>query len=339
MKKVFIIAEAGINHNGKLYNAKKLIDIAKKAGADAVKFQTWITDEIIRKDTAKVNYQKKSLNDNETQYQMLKKYELRFDQFNTLIKYCKKKKIIFLTTAFDLKSLEFVKNRINIIKIPSGENNNYPLLKRIGQLNKNTFLSTGMSSIKDIAYALKILIKHGLQQKKITIMQCTTAYPTELHDVNLLAMNDIKKNFPNYNLGFSDHTSSYEVAIAAVGIGATVIEKHITINKNMKGPDHSSSLNFDQFTEFVKKIRNVEVALGFTFKKILSIEKKTSALVRKSIVAAKNITKGEFFTDTNITTKRPADGLKPEYWPLLLKNKKSKFAYKKNERIKKKEIL
>jgi N,N'-diacetyllegionaminate synthase len=339
MKKIFVIAEAGVNHNGILYNAKKLVDIAKKAGADAVKFQTWITDEIIREDAAKVNYQKKKFNDNETQYQMLKKYELNFNQFNTLFEYCKKKKINFLTTAFDLKSLEFVKNKINIIKIPSGENNNYPLLKRIGELNKTTYLSTGMSSNKDIAYALKVLIKHGLKKKKITIMQCTTAYPTELHDVNLLALNDIKKRFPGYNLGFSDHTSSYESAIAAIGIGAMVIEKHITINKNMQGPDHSSSLDFKEFAEFVKKIRNVEVALGVSKKKILSTEKKTSLLVRKSIVASKNIAKGEMFTNTNIATKRPADGLEPKYWPLLLKNKRAKFSYKINEKIKKKEIF
>jgi N,N'-diacetyllegionaminate synthase len=338
MNKIFIVAEAGVNHNGNLANAKKLVDIAKKATVDAIKFQTWITDEIIVEDAAKVDYQKRNLADKETQYQMIKKLELSFQQFDTLIKYCKKKKIIFFTTAFDLKSLEFIKNKIQIVKIPSGENNNYPLLKRIGQLNKITYLSTGMSSIKDIRYALRVLEKYGLKKRNITIMHCTTAYPTKLLDVNLLALHDIKKNFPGYNLGFSDHTIGHESAIASIGIGATVIEKHITINKNMKGPDHASSLSPGELIEFVKKIRNTEVALGVNSKKILLIEKKTSRLVRKSIVASRKIIKGEYFSDLNITTKRPADGLEPKFWPFLLNNKKAKFSYKKNDKIKKKEI-
>jgi N,N'-diacetyllegionaminate synthase len=326
-RKTIIIAEIGPNHNGSISVAKKLILEAKKSGADYVKFQTYKTEEVLIKNLKKANYQiNNTRNKSETQFEMLKKFELSYNDFSKLFKFCKKNKIKFLTTAFDLESIDFV-NQLNLdfFKIPSGEINNLLFLRKIGKFNKKIILSTGMSNMKEINYALKILIKSGTKKKNITILHCNSEYPTPFKDANLKAIESMKKKL-KVSVGYSDHTLGIEAPIAAVAFGAKIIEKHFTLNKNMKGPDHKVSLEPKEFKLMVCSIRNIEIAIGDGIKKVAQSEKKNIFLVRRAIVARKKILKGEYFDNNNLTIKRPANGKSPILWDSLI-GKKSKKNY------------
>ena len=321
---VFIIAEAGVNHNGSLKSAKKLVDIASKAGADAIKFQTFKASNLVTKYAQKAKYQKLNSKNKETQFKMLKKLELSEEFHKKLISYCRYKKIIFLSSPFDQESIKLLKKLgLKIIKIPSGEITNLPYLRQVGKLNKKIILSTGMSNMNEIKTAIKILIKSGTQKKNITVMHANTDYPTPMEDVNLLAMLKIGKDL-NVNFGYSDHTLGTEVDIAAVALGAKCIEKHFTLNKNMKGPDHKASLEPNEFTEMVRAVRNIEKALGTGIKKPSNSEIKNLTIVRKSIVAKIKIKKGEILGEHNITTKRPGGGISPMYWDEIIGTKARK---------------
>lgn len=325
--KVTIIAEIGVNHNNKLNVAKNLIDIAKNSGADYVKFQSYKTENIVLKPAKITSYQKKNLKKKITQFQLLKKLELSEYKQKYLINYCKKKKIKFLSSPFDLESLKFLySQKIFSIKIASGEITNFSLLKSIGRRAKKIFLSTGMSNMKEIYNALNILLKNGVKKKNIIILHCHSDYPTKLIDVNLLAMKEIKKKF-KIDVGYSDHTLGPETAIAAVSLGAKVIEKHITLDKKMFGPDHAASMEPEEFINFVKLIRNTEILLGKSKKKPTSSEIKIRKLVRKSLVAKTNIKKGEIFSEKNITSKRPENGISASFINKII-GKKSKKNFK-----------
>lgn len=315
MKKTFIIAEAGVNHNGDLKTAFKLIDVAKEAGADAVKFQTFKAKNIVSKSTEKADYQKKTTDKDETHYDMIKKLELSEEQHNDLIKYCKNKKIEFLSTPFDLDSIVLLRKlSIPIYKVPSGEITNYPYLKKIAQQGLPVIMSTGMSNLAEIEDALEVLLTEGLTRDKITILHCNSEYPTPKEDVNLKAMLTIKAAFPGIKVGYSDHTLGIEVPIAAVALGASVIEKHFTIDRTLPGPDHRASLEPDELKLMVESIRNIEKALGNGIKGVSSSEKNNKLISRKSIVANRDIKKGEVFTESNITAKRPGTGISPMRW-------------------------
>lgn len=314
-KLVIIIAEAGVNHNGSIETAKKLIDAAAVAGVDYVKFQTFKTDNMVIKTAKKAEYQHKNMiNDDNSQYQMLKKLELSNEQHYELNNYCKQCKIKFLSTAFDLESVEFLSDlHLGLWKIPSGEITNYPYLKRIAKENEPVILSSGMSILDEIGAAVNVLVNNGTSKQHITVLHCNTQYPTPMQDVNLFAMQTIAKEF-GVNVGYSDHTLGIEVPIAAVALGATVIEKHFTLDRNMEGPDHKASLEPDELKEMVTAIRNVEKALGSSEKIVSTSESKNKNIARKSIVAAKHICKGETFTEANLTVKRPGDGISPMRW-------------------------
>lgn len=312
MSSVFIIAEAGVNHNGNIELAKKLIDIAVEAKVDAVKFQTFKTENLVSKSAKKAEYQEKTTSKDESQFEMLKKLELDLETHKILMTYCREKKIMFLSTAFDLESIDVLNNLgIEIFKIPSGEITNYPYLKKIGMLRKKVILSTGMSHVEEIEEAIKVLNENGTDD--ITVLHCNTEYPTPMEDVNLNAMKTIKKIL-NIEVGYSDHTSGIEVPIAAVAMGAKVIEKHFTLDKNMEGPDHKASLEPNELKEMVNSIRNIEKALGNGIKKPSNSEMKNLNMARKSIIAKKLIKKGEIFTEDNLTCKRPGDGISPMRW-------------------------
>lgn len=310
---VLIIAEAGVNHNGSIELAKKLVDEAKNAGADIVKFQTFIASNLVSKNTEKAQYQKKNTNDDTgSQYDMLKKLELSFSDFMELNNYCKKKGIIFLSTAFDFDSIDFLNTLdMKMWKIPSGEITNLPYLIKIAKLNKDIILSTGMCEMNDIENAVEVLKKYS--NANITILHCTTEYPTPFQDVNLKAMITIKEKF-NLEVGYSDHTNGIEVAISAVALGASVIEKHFTLDKTMDGPDHKASLEPNELKAMIDSIRNIELALGDGVKSLAESEKKNIAIARKSIVAKKCIKKGEMLTKDNMTVKRPGNGISPMRW-------------------------
>ena len=326
-KKTIIIAEIGVNHNGNINVAKKLIDIAKKSGADYVKFQTFKTENLVRINTKTVQYQSKNLRKKTTQFNLLKKLELSENNHSKIIKYCNKLKISFMSSPFDLESLNLLfRLKIFNIKIASGEINNYILLRNLAQKAKKIFISSGMSTLNEVSQAIKILIKSGAKRKNITILHCHTDYPTQLSDVNLFAMETMKKKF-NIDVGYSDHTTGNETAVAAVALGAKVIEKHITLNKNMIGPDHKASMEPKNFFNYVKLIRNTEMLLGSYLKKPTKSELKNKKLVRKSIVAKRNIIKGETFSEFNITCKRPEGGISPIYWNKIM-GKKSKKNFK-----------
>ncbi len=315
---VLIIAEAGINHNGSFKLAKKLIDTAKICGADIVKFQSFKSKDLVIPNAKKANYQLKNSLKNETQINMLRNLELTFTEQIKLKKYCEEKKIEFLSTGFDLKSLEFLNNlQLKRFKIPSGEITNLPYLRVVGKFKKPIILSTGMSNIKEIREALIELYKSGADKKNITILHCTTEYPAPLNDINLNAMDTIRKEF-NVKVGYSDHSSGIEVSLAAVALGATVIEKHITLDKNMDGPDHKASLEPDEFSKLVKGIRNISIALGSSEKRISASEIKNLKVARKSIVAKKRIKKGELFSEYNLCTKRPGTGISPMKWEEII---------------------
>lgn len=331
--KTIIIAEVGVNHNGKTNLAKKMIRKAAEAGADFVKFQTYQTDNLVTKDAKKANYQKKNSNKNESQYKMLKRYELNFKDFKILKDTCKKNNIKFLSSPFDIESIKVLKKiGLTNLKIPSGEITNLPYLRFIGSLKKKIILSTGMSSLKEISDAIKILISGGTKKKNITILQCNTEYPSPYKDINLLAMLSIK-NFFNIHVGLSDHSPGIEVSIAAAALGASVIEKHFTLNKKSSGPDHKSSIDFSELKKMVKSIRNVEKSLGDGIKKVTRSEKKNINPIRKSIVAKDKIFKGQKFTYQNLTVKRPGNGLSPMKMDQIV-GKKAKKNFMKNQQIK-----
>ncbi len=315
---VFIIAEAGVNHNGSIELAYQLIDIALESGADAIKFQSFKANNLALKDTKKALYQKQTSNSSESQFDMLKKLELDVDDHKNLINYCNKKGITFLSSPFDNESIDLLNDlKLQIFKIPSGEINNLPYLRRIGKLGKQIILSSGMSTIIEIDDALQILMNAGTPKKNITILHANTMYPTPMMDVNLKAMETIKNKF-DISVGYSDHTLGIEVDIAAVALGATVIEKHFTIDKEMEGPDHKASLNPIELKSMVRSIRNIEDALGNGIKNITKSEKNNITVIRKSIVAKKDIKKGEVFSDKNLTTKRPASGVSPMKWDSII---------------------
>lgn len=329
---VFIIAEAGVNHNGSIDLAKKLIDIANEAGADAVKFQTFKTENLVSKNAQKAEYQKETTDIEESQFDMIKKLELNIDVHKELMDYCKEKNIMFLSTPFDHDSIELLKNLgLEIFKIPSGEITNLPYLRDIGKLDRNVILSSGMADIGEIEDALDILIDAGTKKENITILHANTMYPTPMEDVNLRAMNTIGNTF-DCKFGYSDHTLGIEVDIAAVALGATVIEKHFTLDKTMEGPDHKASLEPDELIAMVKGIRNIELALGSKLKKISPSEKTNKLIVRKSIVAKKDIKIGEVLSEDNLAIKRPSGGINPMRWDEVI-GSTAKKDYKTDELI------
>lgn len=312
MKHVFIIAEAGVNHNGSLDNAKRMVECAAEAGADAIKFQTFKAEALVCKNAQKAEYQKETTGNDESQFEMLKKLELTEEEYEELKQYCGEKHIMFLSTPFDLDSLRYLNEiGIEIIKIPSGEITNYPYLREIGKLRKPIIMSTGMSTMAEVEEAVEVLQMNGA--KDITLLHCNTQYPTPYGDVNLRAMLALKDKF-HTEVGYSDHTLGIEVAIAATAMGATVIEKHFTLNRGMEGPDHKASLEPDELKRMIQSIRNIERAMGTGIKEPTNSEYKNILVARKSIVARKQIQAGEIFTEENITTKRPGDGMSPMRW-------------------------
>jgi N,N'-diacetyllegionaminate synthase len=319
MNRVLIIAEAGVNHNGSMEIAKKLIDAAAIAGVDYVKFQTFNADRLASKNAKKAVYQQKNMNNtDDSQYAMLKKLELSQTQHIELINYCNEKGVKFFSTAFDLGSIDFLSSlNLGFWKIPSGEITNYPYLKRIALKQQPVILSTGMCEMIDIENALSVLFKFGLSKEQITILHCNTEYPTPMEDVNLNAMKTIADEF-GVKVGYSDHTRGIEVPIAAVALGSTIIEKHFTLDRQMEGPDHRASLEPDELMAMVNAIRNIEKALGSVDKIISTSEQKNIAVARKSIVAAIEISEGELFTEDNLTVKRPGTGVSPMLWESIV---------------------
>ncbi|MEE9338135.1 MAG: N-acetylneuraminate synthase [Methylococcaceae bacterium] len=314
MQKVFIIAEAGVNHNGCTETAKKMIDVAAIFGADAVKFQTFKAENLVSKTAPKAEYQKQTTDIEESQFEMIKKLELDVATHQELITYCQSKNITFLSTPFDLESIDMLNTLgLEMFKIPSGEITNLPYLRQIGSLKKEIILSTGMADLGEIEDALNILIDAGTDRNKITILHANTMYPTPMEDVNLRAMQTIGSAF-DCAYGYSDHTLGIEVAIAAVAMGAMVIEKHFTLDKTMEGPDHKASLDPVELEAMVKSIRNIEVALGSSIKKPSKSERPNRDVARKSIVANQSIRKGERFTENNVSIKRPGTGINPMRW-------------------------
>ena len=333
-KRVIVIGEIGVNHNGNIDTAKKLIRVAKKAGCDFVKFQSFIAKNLVKKKTGMVEYQKNNLKKtNLKQVDMLKKYELSVQDHIKLIDYCKTQKIKFLSSPFDTDSLKILFNLgVKNIKIASGEITHYPLLRDIAKKATQVFLSTGMSTLKEIKIAVKILTNNRLKKKDLFILHCHSDYPTKLRDVNLNALKSIK-NLLNTEVGYSDHTLGSETAISAVAMGARVIEKHITLDKKMTGPDHLASTEPKDFFNFVKSIRKTEELLGSGEKKPTKLELKTRKIVRKSIVAKFEIKKGEKFCEKNIISKRPEGGISPLKWKKII-GKRSKYNFKKDDFIK-----
>lgn len=315
-KHVIIIAEAGVNHNGNMENAFHLIDVAAEAGVDYIKFQTFKAERLVSFSAKKADYQIQNTgNSEESQLQMLKKLELSIEQHQELIEYCIKKNIQFFSTAFDIDSLEYLHEiGLQIVKIPSGEITNLPYLRKAASLFKKVILSTGMATLDEIKKAFNVFIKAGIRKENITILHCNTEYPTPYEDVNLKAMLHIQKVFGT-RVGYSDHTLGIEVPIAAVALGALVIEKHFTLDKNMEGPDHKASLEPKELNLMVSAIRNIERAIsGSGTKEVTKSEKKNISIARKSIIAKQTIKKGEIFTEDNITTKRPGTGISPMKW-------------------------
>lgn len=312
MQRTFIIAEAGVNHNGDIEIAKKMIDAARDAGADAVKFQTFKAEKIVSVNAPKAEYQIKNAKNAESQYQMLKKLEIDKETHIELMRYCKDKEILFLSTPFDIDSVHMlVKLGLDIIKIPSGEITNLPYLREVAKQKKKVILSTGMSNMQEVKDAVQILRENGTED--ITLLHCNSQYPTPMKDVNLRAMIQMEEEL-ELPVGYSDHTLGIEVPIAAVAMGATVIEKHFTLDKTMEGPDHKASLAPGELKEMVEAIRNIESALGDGVKTLSESEVKNVKLARKSIIADKKIEKGELFSMDNLTTKRPGKGISPMKW-------------------------
>ena len=315
IKKVFIIAEAGVNHNGSIELAKKLIDVAVEACADAVKFQTFKASNLVSKNAQKADYQKNNMNDgDDSQFNMLKKLELDLETHKELIAYCNSKNIMFLSTPFDHDSIELLNDLgLEIFKIPSGEITNLPYLRHIGKLNRKVILSTGMADIGEIEDALDVLYKAGTKKENITVLHANTMYPTPMEDVNLRAMITIGNTF-DVAYGYSDHTLGIEIPTAAVAMGASCVEKHFTLDCTMEGPDHKASLEPRELKAMVEAIRNIELALGSSIKKPSKSETPNINIARKSIVAKCDIKKGQTLTENNLTIKRPGNGINPMRW-------------------------
>jgi len=331
--RAFIIAEAGVNHNGSIKKALGLISAAVKVGADAVKFQTFKAENIITTRAPKAEYQKNLTSKKETQFQMLKKLELTHKMHLACLAECKKKKIIFISSAFDIESLNYLKKfKLSYFKVPSGEITNIPYLEVLGKFRKKVFLSTGMSNIYEIKKAIKTLRTNGTKKKNITLMQCTTAYPAPYNEINLNTIAKLRNSL-KLNIGFSDHSLGIYASIAAVALGAKVIEKHLTLSKKLKGPDHRASLDPKEFKFMVQGIRIVEKTLGDKIKKVTKSEKKNIYIVRKSIVASTKIKKNEKFSNFNITCKRPGTGISPFFFKKLIGRKSTKN-YNTNDLIK-----
>jgi N,N'-diacetyllegionaminate synthase len=315
---IFIIAEAGVNHNGKLPLAKKLVDAACKAGADAVKFQTFKAGRIVSRSAPKAAYQKETTAADETQLAMIKRLELSYEAHTELFKYCRRKKILYLSTPFDLESIDFLDRLgVTLFKLPSGEITNMPYLSRIGCLKKRVLLSTGMATMREVENAVKILVAAGTPRNKITLLQCTSEYPAPYEDVNLKAMKSMHDK-TGLDVGYSDHTLGIEASIAAAALGAVVIEKHFTLDRKMPGPDHKASISVKELVAMVRAIRNVERALGNGVKRPADAELGNRKVARKSIVAARRIEKGEVFTAENLDIKRPGTGVSPMRWSSVI---------------------
>lgn len=323
-KDVLIIAEAGVNHNGNIETAKKLIDIAKDAGADIVKFQTAKLDLLVSKDAHMAEYQKQNIGIEKSQKEMLRDLLLSFEDFRMLSEYCRDREIQFLSTPFDIDSIHFLNELQDIWKIPSGEITNYPYLVEIARTSKRIILSTGMCTLEEVRQALKVLTDNGAED--MTLLHCTTDYPTDMEDVNLNAMFSLQREF-KLPIGYSDHTKGIVVSVAAVAMGATVIEKHFTLDRNMIGPDHKASLEPKELKDLVKAIRDVERAKGSYEKKPTQAELKNRDVARKSIVAARDIKMGERFSTENLTTKRPGSGISPMLWDEVIGKKATRDFY------------
>lgn len=318
IEKVLIIAEAGVNHNGQLENAIKLVDAAADAGADIVKFQTFKAKHLATASAPMADYQRANIGVEDSQQNMLKKLELKYEHHHVLIEHCQKRKIRFLSTAFDFESLAFLETlNMGLWKIPSGEITNLPYLEKIGRRREPVIISTGMSEMQEVRAALEILLKAGIPQDKLSVLHCNTDYPTKMEDVNLRAMKFMGQEF-GVRFGYSDHTLGVEIPVAAVALGATVIEKHFTLDRGMEGPDHAASLQPDELKQMVTSIRNIEKALGNQQKHPSQSELVNRAVARKSIVAAKAIQQGEELTLENITTSRPGTGVSPMKWYEIL---------------------
>ena len=323
--KTFIIAEAGVNHNGSPELAKQMIDVAVDVGADAIKFQTFKAEQVISRNAKKAAYQIQTTDAAESQLDMIRRLELDSSTHKGLFQYCKVKKIQFLSSPFDLESIGLLTSLgLTIFKIPSGEITNLPYLRKIGALKKEIIMSTGMADLGEIEDALDVLVEAGTARRDITILHCNTEYPTPFKDVNLRAILTIKDAFPGVRVGYSDHALGIEAPIAVVAMGATVIEKHFTLDKNMEGPDHRTSLEPDELKAMVHAIRNIEKALGNGIKKPSPSELKNKPIARKSIVAARNIHKGESFTKENLAIKRPGTGISPMRWDEVIGRKASR---------------
>jgi len=319
-----IIAEAGVNHNGSMVSAKKLVDVAADAGADYVKFQTFKADTLVTQSAEKAEYQKIITDKSESQFEMIKKLELDKSAHDELIKHCEEKGIRFLSAAFDHDSIELLADlNIPLYKIPSGEITNLPYLRHIGRMGKPIILSTGMSTLEEVQKALNVLLESGAEKEKITILHCNTEYPTPMEDVNLKAMLTIREEL-GVNIGYSDHTLGIEVPIAAVAMGATVIEKHFTLDRTLTGPDHAASLEPHELKSMVTAIRNIKKAMGDGIKKPSPSETRNIPIARKSIVAKKPIKKGERYSEENITVKRPGTGISPIEWDNIINQKSIK---------------
>jgi len=322
--KTLIIAEAGVNHNGDIELAKQLIDIAADCGADYVKFQTFNADSLVTQDASKAAYQILAADETESQYEMLRKLQLTRNAHQKLIAHSASQNIGFFSTGFDIESINMLAELgQEFFKIPSGEITNLPYLRHIGQFNKTIILSTGMSSMVEIDAAINALEKSGTPREKITILHCTTSYPVPITEVNLRAMQTIHNTF-NVSVGYSDHTLGIEVPIAAVALGATVIEKHFTTDKNLTGPDHKASLEPEELRSMITGIRNIEKALGDGIKRLMPSEYGNRDVARKSIVASRHISRGEHFCEENLTTKRPGTGISPMRWDEIIKRKSNR---------------
>ena len=330
----YIIAEAGVNHNGDIEIAKKMIDVASEAGVDCIKFQTFKADKLVVKNAPTAEYQMQSTGTN-SQFDMLKKLELSSDSFRSLKEYALDRGVDFCSTAFDNESIEFLYDLgLKFWKIPSGELTNVPYIEKIAKYNMPIIMSTGMAEISEIDYIVNLIRKYN--DNELIILHCNTEYPTPFQDVNLSAMDVLKERYA-VKVGYSDHTKGIEVPIAATALGAKVIEKHFTLDRNMEGPDHKASLEPNELKKMVESIRNIEKAIGNKVKFVTESESKNKSVARKSIVAAKQIKKGEIFTAENLSVKRPGTGISPLKWHDIL-GKKSQFDYDKEELIKLEEV-
>ena len=333
MKRTLIIAEAGVNHNGDIAKAKALIDKGAEAGVDYVKFQTFKAEKLVTKQAQRASYQDKNTQNNDSQYEMLKKLELSQALHQELMDYCNQKGVKFLSTGFDSESLMFLAQLgVTIAKVPSGEITNLPYLRLVASLFPEVILSTGMATIDEIKDAVKVLIDNGVSKNKITILHCNTEYPTPMEDVNLKAMLHIQREL-GVPVGYSDHTLGIEVPIAAVALGATVIEKHFTLDKTLPGPDHKASLEPEELKAMVMAIRNIEKAIGGSgLKEVSKSEEKNKPIARKSIIASTDIKKGDIFTPKNLTVKRPGIGISPMRWDEII-GKEAKRDFQEDELI------